>query len=81
MGKQSRSLSGNNLQIYPDANGLRSKASSQQLLIFRLATLSELPLTQVARKLGVNLAQVYLAQHRVGKLFKAEVQRLRRETE
>ena len=60
---------------------LRSKVSSQQLLIFRLATLGELPLTQVAKKLGVSLAQVYLARHRVGKLFKAEVLRLRRETE
>jgi len=60
---------------------IRSRVSSQQLLIFRLATLGDLPLTQVAKKLGVSLAQVYLARHRVGKLFKAEVQRLRRETE
>jgi len=60
---------------------LRSKVSSQQLLIFRLTTLGEVPLTQVARKLGVNVAQVYLARHRVGKLFKSEVLRLRRETE
>ena len=59
---------------------VRSKASSQQLLIFRLATRGELPLAQVAKKLGVSLAQVYLARHRVGKLFKAEVLRLRRET-
>jgi len=60
---------------------LRSKVSSQQLLIFRMSTTGELPLNQVAKKLGVNLAQVYLARHRVGKLFKAEVLRLRRETE
>jgi RNA polymerase sigma factor (sigma-70 family) len=60
---------------------LRSKVGAQQLLIFRLATLGDLPLTQVAKKLGVSLAQVYLARHRVGKLFKAEVQRLRGETE
>ena len=60
---------------------VRAKVSSQQLLIFRLATLGELPLTQVAKKLGVSVAQVYLARHRVGKLFKAEVLRLRRETE
>jgi RNA polymerase sigma factor (sigma-70 family) len=60
---------------------VRTRVSSQQLLIFRLATLGELSLTQVARKLGVSLPQVYLARHRVGKLFKAEVLRLRRETE
>lgn len=60
---------------------VRTKVSTQQLLIFRLATPGDLPLTQVAKKLGVSLAQVYLARHRVGKLFKAEVQRLRKETE
>jgi RNA polymerase sigma-70 factor (ECF subfamily) len=60
---------------------LRSKVSSQQLLIFRLSTLNALPLAQVSKKLGVGLAQVYLARHRVGRVLKAEVQRLRRETE
>ena len=60
---------------------LRPKVSSQQLLIFRLSTMGELPLTQVAKKLGVSLAQIYLARHRIGKLLKAEVLRLRRETE
>lgn len=60
---------------------LRAKVSSQQLLIFRLAMMKELPLSQVAKKLRVSLPQVYLARHRVGKLFKAEIDRLRRETE
>lgn len=60
---------------------LRAKVSSQQLLIFRLTTVGELPLPQVAKKLGVSLPQVYLARHRVRKLFKSEVERLRRETE
>lgn len=60
---------------------VRSKVSSQQLLIFRLATLGELPLGQVAKKLGVNIGQIYLARHRVGKLFKTELDRLKRETE
>jgi RNA polymerase sigma-70 factor (ECF subfamily) len=57
------------------------KVSAQQLMIFELAALGEVPLKQVARKLDVSLMQVYLARHRVGKLFKAEMQRLRRETE
>jgi RNA polymerase sigma factor (sigma-70 family) len=60
---------------------LRSKVSSRQLLIFRLATINELALTEVAKKLAVSLPQVYLARHRVGKLFKVEVQRLRAELE
>lgn len=57
------------------------KVSAQQLMIFELAALGEVPLKQVARKLDVSLMQVYLARHRVGKLFKAEVARLRREME
>jgi RNA polymerase sigma-70 factor (ECF subfamily) len=57
------------------------KVSAQQLMIFELAALGEVPLKQVARKLDISLMQVYLARHRVGKLFKAEAARLRRETE
>ena len=57
------------------------KVSAQQLMIFELAALGEVPLKQVARKLDVSLMQVYLARHRVGKLFKAEVLRMRRDTE
>jgi RNA polymerase sigma-70 factor (ECF subfamily) len=57
------------------------KVSAQQLMIFELAALGEVPLKQVARKLDVSLMQVYLARHRVGQLFRAEVARLRRETE
>ena len=60
---------------------VRSRASARQLLIFRLATAGDLPLTQVAKKLGVSLAQVYLTRHRVGRLLRSEVQRLRQETE
>ena len=57
------------------------KVSAKQLMIFQLAALGEVPLKQVARKLDVSLMQVYLARHRVGTLFKAEIARLRRETE
>jgi RNA polymerase sigma-70 factor (ECF subfamily) len=60
---------------------VRSKVSAQQLLIFRLASQEDLSLNQVAKKLHVGLPQVYLARHRVGRIFKAEVERLRQETE
>ncbi len=60
---------------------IRAKVSAQQLLIFEMAALRGAPLNQVARALQVSLMQVYLARHRVGKLFKAEVERLRKETE
>ena len=60
---------------------VRAKVSSQQLLIFRMASSEKLALSQVAKKLGVSLAQVYLARHRVGRLLKSEIELLRRETE
>ena len=60
---------------------IRPKVSGQQLMIFEMAGLGGVPLKQVARKLDVSLMQVYLARHRVGKLFKAEVERLRQQTE
>jgi len=60
---------------------VRAKVSSQQLLIFRMASAENLPLGQVAKKLDVSIAQVYLARHRVGRLLKAEIEKLRRETE
>lgn len=60
---------------------VRARVSSRQLLVFRLATLGELPLAQVAKKLHMSLPQVYLTRHRVGKMLKAEVLRLRSETE
>jgi len=60
---------------------VRAKVSSQQLLIFRMASAENLTLGQVAKKLGVSIAQVYLARHRVGRLLKAEIEHLRRETE
>ena len=60
---------------------LRKRVNSQQLLIFQMATLGGVPLRQVAAKLEVSLPQIYLARHRVGQLFKAEVARLRHESE
>jgi RNA polymerase sigma-70 factor (ECF subfamily) len=61
--------------------GVRARVSAQHFLIFRLSTLNQLPLKQVAKKLHLSLPQVYLVRHRVARLFKEEVQRLRRETE
>src|SRR5262249_47197123 len=60
---------------------LQAKVTAQQLLIFRLTALSHLPLKQVAGKLRLSLPRVYLARHRVSRLFSSEIQRLRRETE
>ena len=58
---------------------VRAKVSARQYLIFSLATLKETPLSVIRSKLDVNVAQIYLAKHRVGKLVKEEVARLRHE--
>jgi len=42
--------------------------------LFDLATLQEWPVERITRLLGVNRAQVYLANLRVGRLLKAELQ-------
>ena len=60
---------------------VRARVSARQYLIFSLATLKETPLSVIRSKLDVNVAQIYLAKHRVGKLVKEEVARLRREAE
>ena len=60
---------------------LQSRVSSRQLLIFRMCLSGELALGQIAKKLNVNIASVYLIRHRVGKLFAAEVLHLREKTE
>ncbi len=57
----------------------KAKVSARQYLIFDLATLKEAPLAKITRTLGVNVAQVYLAKHRVGKVLKAELERLHQE--
>lgn len=59
---------------------VRARVSARQYLIFSLATLKETPLSVIRSKLDVNVAQIYLAKHRVGKLVKEEVARLRRES-
>lgn len=55
---------------------VQAKVSARQFLIFTHVGLRGDPVTQVRKTLGVSLAQVYLAKHRVGKLLKAELRRL-----
>jgi RNA polymerase sigma factor (sigma-70 family) len=60
---------------------VRSKVSARQFLIFSMSAVKQLPMQTIARKLDVNLAQIYLARHRVGKMVKAELGQLRRQSE
>ena len=56
---------------------VKLRVSPQQYEIFYLHVLKEQPVKEVAKALEVNAGQVYLAKHRLGRLLKQEVQRLR----
>ena len=55
---------------------VKTKASPKQYEIFYLHVVKKMSTTTVAATLNVNLAQVYLAKHRVSALVKKEVRRL-----
>jgi RNA polymerase sigma factor (sigma-70 family) len=59
------------------AGSVKSKVDSKQYQIFDLLVFKEWPVAKVARFLGVSTGRVYLAKHRVGKLVKKEILRLR----
>jgi RNA polymerase sigma factor (sigma-70 family) len=56
---------------------VKLKVDPKQYQIFDLYVVKDWPVLQVARILKVNPGRVYLAKHRVGKLIKDEVTRLR----
>jgi len=55
---------------------VKSKVKPRQYQIFDLVVVQQWPVDEVARTLGLNRAQVYLAKHRVGALVKQAVNRL-----
>lgn len=55
---------------------VKRKVSPRQYQIFDCYVVKEWPPQRVQRDLGVNLAQVYLAKHRVAALLKKEVEAL-----
>jgi len=58
----------------------RQRANPKHYQVFDYCVLQELPAAEVARMLGLNLAQVYLARHRVGAAVKRAVKELETET-
>ena len=56
---------------------VKLRVSAAQFEIFYLHVMKERPVKEVAATLEVSAGQVYLARHRVGRLLKREVQRLR----
>lgn len=57
---------------------LKRQVDPQQLQVFDLYCVEQWPARKVARTLGINLGQVYLAKYRIGRLLKKEVQALAR---
>lgn len=57
---------------------VKRKVDPAQLQVFDLCCIEQWPAQKVARTLGVNIGQVYLAKHRIGRLLKKEIQSLRR---
>ncbi len=55
---------------------VKRRVSARQYQIFDCYVIKEWPAQRVQRDLGVNLAQVYLARHRVAALLKKEVEAL-----
>jgi RNA polymerase sigma factor (sigma-70 family) len=55
---------------------VKAKASPKQFQIFDCYVVKEWPVRKVVDELGVSMAQVYLAKHRVGSLIKQEIAEL-----
>jgi RNA polymerase sigma-70 factor (ECF subfamily) len=56
---------------------IKRKVHPQHYQIYHLLVIMGQPVREVARALGVNAAQIYLAKHRVGHLLKKEIRKLR----
>ena len=60
---------------------LKPKFSLKQIQMFDLHALKEWPAAEVAKSLGVSLANVYVTKHRIATALKQEMTRLERELE
>ena len=58
---------------------VKLRVGAKQFQMFDLYVLQHWPAADVARVLGVSVGQVYLAKLRVGRLFRRELRRQRRE--
>ncbi|HEY5232923.1 MAG TPA: sigma-70 family RNA polymerase sigma factor [Verrucomicrobiae bacterium] len=58
---------------------VRAQFSAMQFQVFDLNVLKEWPARDVAKALGLNIASVYLAKHRVSAALKKEIARLEAE--
>ena len=57
---------------------VKEQVDGKAYQIFDLYVVKEWPAREVARSLGISVARVYLAKHRLSALLKKEIQRLER---
>lgn len=55
---------------------VKSQVNTRHYLVFEMSSLQGASIGEIARTLGMNAAQVYIARHRVGRLVKAELKRI-----
>jgi RNA polymerase sigma-70 factor (ECF subfamily) len=60
---------------------VKQRVAAKQFQMFDLYVLKDWPVGEVARTLKANVAQVYLAKHRVTSLIKQETEKLRKRME
>ncbi len=56
---------------------MKEQAGAKQFQMFHLYAVKERPAVEVAKALGVPVAQVYLAKHRVSAMVKKELGQLK----
>jgi len=54
---------------------VKRKADPKQFQVFELHVLHQLPVREVARKLGVNPAQVYFAKYKISAMLKSAIRK------
>lgn len=60
---------------------VKQRVGAKQFQMFDLYVLKEWPVAEVARTLKANIAQIYLAKHRVTGMIKQETEKLRKRME
>jgi RNA polymerase sigma-70 factor (ECF subfamily) len=65
----------NNLLVAA-AERVKRQVDPEQFQLFDFHVLKQWPAKKVARKLGVNLSQVYFAKYKISKLMKKEIKKL-----
>src|SRR5213594_693867 len=58
---------------------VKRQVDPEQYQLFDFHVLKQWPAKKVARKLGVNLGQVYFAKYKISKLMKKEIRKLERQ--